>query len=956
MFTSAVSTAPASRFVVGIDLGTTNSAVAYVDTSAPSWRVEMFPVAQVVAPGLVEERMVLPSFHYEPAPGEFPPASLRLPWQRSDPGYVVGFFAKEQGTLQPGRLVSSAKSWLCHAGVDRQAPLLPWCATADVTRISPVEASARYLRHIREAWDWRFPEAPLAEQEVVLTLPASFDEIARELTLRAAQLAGLSKVTLIEEPQAAFYAWMYIQGESWRQQLSPHRTVLVCDIGGGTTDFTLIRVLPGRGGEVRLERIAVGEHLILGGDNLDLALAHYVERQVAGDGRLDARQWGQLVNQARQWKELLLGDNAPEELTVHVAASGGRVIGGGFQLKLRRDEVERLLVDGFFPKVPLDAEPARVASGFREFGLPYAPDPAVTRYLAAFLRAHRHALDEAAGGIAVRPDYVLFNGGVFESTRLRRRMVEVLEQWFREEGPRDWTPQVLVGDRLDLAVARGAAYYGMVRRGHGVRIGSGLPRSYYIAVGSATPARFPCNTEAEAAGSAEEPSPQVAVCVVPAGLEPGEEVSIDQVRMELVLSQPVEFPLFVSSTRTTDRPGQLVPIVREQMTALAPMRTVLRQRRRREAGTIPVRLHARLTEIGTLDLWLEDCEKKNSWKLQFDVRKSYGAEPAGPSGGPSLAVVDESVWVACEQVIEATFGSSATQAPEGVMKHLAAAVGAERLEWPVTLLRRMWEALLEREGGRRRSPAHEARWLNLVGFVLRPGFGVPLDDWRVEETWRQLQGKLIHPVPLCRVEWFVMWRRIAGGLAAGCQQALAEPLLAAVRNVARQIRATGHGNLPFSVHEAAEVWRLLGALELLPAAVKAEIGWIIVDVLTKEKLKPQRPALLWALARIGARQPSYGPLNCVVHVDTVAEWLDRLLKLPGDDPHCHLAVMQLARRTDDRFRDVPERLRHRVADWLRKHGAKERFVELVLKGGQLEAEETEAVLGDRLPLGLRLVG
>ncbi|MCS7237017.1 MAG: hsp70 family protein [Thermoguttaceae bacterium] len=954
-----------ARFIVGIDLGTTNSAVAYVDTTASPWRVELFEVPQLVAPGQVEPRAILPSFHYQPVQNEFPPGSLRLPWQSTDPDYVVGLFAREQGALQPGRLISSAKSWLCHGGVDRQAALLPWYAAPDVTRISPVEASARYLRHIREAWDWRFPEAPLAAQQVVLTLPASFDEIARELTLRAAFQAGLGDVTLIEEPQAAFYAWMYLQGERWREAVSPNQTILVCDIGGGTTDFTLIRALPAKEGAIRLDRIAVGDHLILGGDNLDLALAYFVEKQLVGDGRLEPRVWGQLVNLARRWKELLLGDDAPEELRVHLPGVGGRVIGGGWQILLKRREVDALLVDGFFPMVSLEAEPTRVASGFREFGLPYAPDPGVTRYLAAFLRAHRHAVENNPHPEAVRPDLVLFNGGVFESSRLRRRIIHVLESWFNTPSDSEWSIKVLKGDRLDLAVARGAAYYGMVRRGYGVRIGSGLPRSYYLGVGIAPPTPEAPTAEApdasmghsaESAGTqaASQSAENIALCVIPAGIEPGDQVVVDNLRMELILSQPVEFPLYVSTTRSGDKPGQMLPVLPEQLTALAPLRTVLRRRKRGEAEAVNVRLHARLTEIGTLDLWLEEFGGKNKWKLQFDVRKSFPAEVNTPPPGTQLAVLEESAWENCEKVIEETFGDLATVAPEGVLKRLVAAIGLERHEWPATLLRRLWEALIDREAARHKSPQHEARWLNLVGFALRPGFGVPLDDWRVEETWRQLQGKLVHPTPTCRTEWYVMWRRIAGGLSAGCQQALADPLLAAVRNLARQLRAVGHGTLPFTGHEAAEVWRLLGALELLPVSVKAEVAQLIVDLLVRDKFKAQQSAFIWALGRIGARQLSYGPLNAVISPDVVSEWLERLLKIELNDPHFHLALMQLARKTDDRFRDVPERLRRRVADWLRKHSAKEHLIQLVVQGGQLEKEETEAIFGEKLPLGLRV--
>ena len=953
------------RFVVGIDLGTTNSAVALVDTSVSPAKTEIFSIPQIVAPGQTDRLTVLPSFHYEPAQGELPSGSLRLPWHPRDPEYVVGVFARDQGIINPGRLVSSAKSWLCHGGVDRQAPLLPWHAPPEVTRISPVEASTRYLRHIREAWDWQFPDAPLNQQQVVLTLPASFDEVARELTLRAAERAGLRDVTVIEEPQAAFYAWMYLQGDRWKEHVRPGETVLVCDIGGGTTDFTLIRALPAKGGELRLERIAVGEHLILGGDNLDLALAYHLERRLLGDGHLEPREWGQLINLCRRWKEVLLSEEAPEELTVHMPGTGGRLIGGGRQLLLTRGEIEELLIEGFFPRVSLDAEPARVASGFREFGLPYAPDPAVTRYLAAFLRAHRHAVEGAELFGAVRPDLVLFNGGVFESSKLRRRVVEVLQRWFRTPQSPQWSPRVLAGDRLDLAVARGAAYYGLVRRGQGVRIGSGLPRSYYIVVGGSL-SRATEVTSSEETPAVESPAASevsrsaaagdMALCVVPAGLEPGDQVCVEEPRLELVLSQPVEFPLYVSTVRTTDRPGQLVPVVPEQLTPLVPLRTVLKTRKRESSASVSVRLFARLTEIGTLDLWCAECKGKNTWKLQFDIRKSYASEDQGQgtSSPEPLAIWEEASWVACEQVLEDTFGEPGTAAPEGVIKRLSVALGMDRDDWPAMLLRRMWEALVELEKGRRKSPAHEARWLNLLGFVLRPGFGIPLDDWRVEETWRLLQGRLVYPNPVCRSEWFIMWRRIAGGLAAGWQQSLAEPLLGAVRNLARQLRSTGHGNLPFASHEAAEVWRLLGSLELLPVGIKAEIGNIIIELLNKDKLKPQQPALVWALARIGARQPTYGPLNCVVSPEVVAEWINRLLKLEATEPLFHLALMQLARRTDDRYRDIPERLRHRTAEWLRKSHASPHLIQLVLHGGQLEKAEQEALFGEKLPLGLRL--
>ncbi len=932
-----------SRYVVGIDLGTTNSAMTYVDTAETPWRVRTFAVPQLVAAGQVESREILPSCLYQPAPHEFSPEALRLPWRPADPAWIVGLFARDRGALVPGRLTVSAKSWLCHSGVDRTAPLLPWHGAPDVEKLSPVEASARCLAHLREAWDAQHPGEPLAAQDIVLTLPASFDEVARELTVKAAAQAGLSRVVLIEEPQAAFYAWINAHAGDWERHVSPGQKILVCDIGGGTSDFTLIRVRGEPDGRVRFHRVAVGEHLILGGDNLDLALAHFVERRLGGEGTLEPRQWAVLVRTCQKVKETLLGNEAPERVTVHVGGTGSRLLGGGTQVELTREEVRELLLDGFFPRVGLEEKPAPRRSGFQEFGLPYAPDPAVTKYLAAFLTAHRHvALEESDRGEhdPARPDLVLFNGGLFESQAIRDRVLEVLTSWFQQEpsgSASPWRPVVLANDRLDLAVARGAAYYGMVRRGQGVRIAAGLARTYYIGV---------------------ENEPPAAVCLVPAGVEPGQDVDLASRSFDLRVSEPVEFPLYVSSTRLVDRPGDLLPIDREQMTPLPPIRTVLKTGKKREAGSLTVQLHARLTEIGTLELWCSELAGRRSWRLQFDVRSATQTDIAAQeSPGDREGVLDEAVWQRCEALIEATFGSASCDKPEGLVKRLAEAVGLGRGEWPTSLLRRIWEALIEREPGRRRSPTHEARWLNLLGFALRPGYGLALDDWRVAETWRCLQGKLIHASPMCRAEWWVLWRRIAGGLTAGQQQALADPLLGPIRALHHQL-TTGRGrggDFSAGSHETAEIWRFLGALELLPSTTKIELGGMLFDLLPKRKVEATRPAIFWALARLGARQPVYGPLNTVVPAETAAAWLKKLIELDAQDPMALLAAMQIARRTGDRYRDVPDKLRNHVLDWLARHEAPAHFLQLVRDVGQLDADEQGMVFGESLPKGLRIV-
>jgi hypothetical protein len=1025
----------ASRYVVGFDLGTTNSAVAYVDTSEEPWQIRTFAVPQVVAPGQVEARETLPSFHYQAAAKELAPGSLKCPWQQQEPDYAVGFFARDQGALAPGRLINSAKSWLCHSGVDRTAPLLPWQGASDVDRLSPVEVSSRYLAHVRDTWNARFPRHPLAEQDFVLTLPASFDEVARELTVKAASLAGLSRVVLIEEPQAAFYAWIHAHSDNWDRLVQPGQKILVCDVGGGTSDFTLIRVRRGEAGKVQFHRVAVGDHLILGGDNFDLALARHIEERIAGSGetsdsppspqpspggrgrRLEPRQWATLVRTCRAVKETLLGPNAPEHLTMTLPGSGSKLLGAGIQVELTGDEVRNLLVEGFFPRVGLDEKPTSRRSGFQEFGLPFAPDPAVTRYLAAFLTAHRHvALDETdlpADHDPARPDIVLFNGGVFESPQLRDRLLEVLSSWFiAPNSEAAWHPIVLDNNRLDLAVARGAAYYGMVRRGRGVRIAAGLARTYYIGVESAVAAE-PSSPGPQSGGVPQEesglsatPSPlsprpsslPSAICLLPAGIEPGQDVELTSRRFDLLVSEPAEFPLFVSSTRLTDKPGELVAIDREKMTPLPPMRTVIQTRKKKGSGargqgsetehlaprpsplappveTVSVALHARLTEIGTLDLWLSEIGGKRSWRLQFDVRSATQTDVAAhESAAEGEGMVDEAVWRECHALIEKTFGPADSAAkPDGLIKHLAAAAGMSRNQWPTSLCRRIWEALMDFEPGRRRSAVHETRWLNLLGFALRPGYGLAVDDWRVAQTWTTLQGKFAHAAANVRVEGWILWRRIAGGLAAGQQQALAEPLLGMVRGLHRQLTTgRGRGEFSFAAHETSEMWRLLGSLELLSSATKTELGTMLLDILPKRKMEPVRPAMIWALGRIGARVPMYGPLNTVVPATTAADWLVKVMAGKGVRPHlceapggpfrqmgsdpfsAQLAVMQLARRTDDRYRDLPEKLRREAIDWLEVENAPPHFIELVHTGGTLDSDEQGLVFGESLPKGLRV--
>ena len=599
-----------SRYVVGIDLGTTNCALAYADTTeatadAPA-PIRTFAVPQVVGVNDAAERPVLPSFLYLPSAKEFPPTGMDLPW-KSPGGKVVGAFAREHGGKVPGRLVGSAKSWLSHPGVDRRGAILPWTAADDVAKVSPVEASTAYLAHLRDAWNHKVAgkaaDDRLERQEVFLTVPASFDAVARELTVEAARAAGLGQVTLLEEPQAAFYAWLASQGERWRQQVKVGDTLLVCDVGGGTTDFTLIAVSD-QGGDLALTRQAVGEHILLGGDNMDLALAHAVAATLPGgmDG-LDAAQRVALGYACRNAKEALFADPSKATVPVAVLGRGSKVIGGALKTELTRETLGAVLLDGFLPRCAPTDQPARGRRvGLTEIGLPYAADPAVTRHLARFLGQQAGSLH--TGGSIVRPSAVLFNGGVFKAAELRDRVLDVLGSW--SGAP---VPSLSAGD-LDLAVAVGAAYYGGVRRGKGVRIRGGAPRSYYIGIETSAPA-VPGVTP-----------PLKALCVVPMGMEEGTEADVPGPEFGLVVGEPAEFRFLGSTTRRDDPVGRVLDRWSpDELQELAPVETALAADEGKPGETVPVRLHANLNEVGTLELWCNSTRDDRRWKLEYSIRE-----------------------------------------------------------------------------------------------------------------------------------------------------------------------------------------------------------------------------------------------------------------------------------------------------------------------------------------------
>ena len=605
-----------NQYVIGIDLGTTNCALAFAPQGGDAGerpQVTLFEISQLVNPGEVRDEPLLPSFLYLPGPADFPAGSIALPWDDS-PRFVVGALAQKRGAEVANRLVASAKSWLSHAGVDRTSPILPYTASEGVTRVSPVEASRRYLDHMRQAWDSKVPDAPFTQQQVLVTVPASFDAVARELTLKAAEQAGYENLLLLEEPQAAFYAWIERHSD-WRERVAVGDLILVVDIGGGTTDFTLIAVTE-QSGELALERVAVGEHILLGGDNIDLALARHLEQQLASKGtKLDSMQLHALWQQCRLAKErLLVGQGKKREEPVTILGRGTGLVGGTIKTKLAAEDVERILEEGFLPAVSSHDMPQRRKMGLAEIGLPYASDAAITRHLARFLRqqaaqSEHGSVRRGASGLAA-PTHVLFNGGVLRAAVVRRRILDVLNGWLADEGLGPVTP--LLGEDLMHAVARGAAYYGLARAGHGIRIRGGVPRTYYVGIESSMPAVPGMRT------------PLKALTVAPFGMEEGTSVDLRGREFGLIVGEPAEFRFFQSAVRKNDAAGALLDDTGDELEELSPVEVTLGAASQDVAGSagefVPVTLETVVTETGMLQLWSVARDGRR-WKLEFNVRE-----------------------------------------------------------------------------------------------------------------------------------------------------------------------------------------------------------------------------------------------------------------------------------------------------------------------------------------------
>ncbi|MCD6584461.1 MAG: hsp70 family protein [Desulfobacteraceae bacterium] len=914
------------KYIIGIDLGTTNSAVSYVDLTDDAIKnkgIKLFKVLQLTGSGEISPLPVLPSFCYIPGKYDIAEDSIRLPWI-SDEINFVGKFARDHGAKIPSRLVSSAKSWLCHSNADRRAKILPWGSGDDVNKISPVQATASYLKHIRISWNSTKGDDDalyLENQMIIITVPASFDEVARDLTIEASKLAGLRNVTLLEEPLAAFYSWLIKHEDNWQDFIKPGELVLVCDVGGGTSDFTLI-TLRETEGTPRFERIAVGDHLILGGDNIDLALARYIEKKFKQSGRLSSDRWKTLCHLCRQAKENILNDGVNSE-TITMMGEGSRLIGGTLTARLKRSKLESLIMEGFFPVVENhQPEMGKIRKGISEFGLPYETEPAITRHIGFFLEKHKDDVKKILGKKPF-PDFILFNGGSLKSDLIQKRIQDSVRYWFGETSTT--RPSILENSAPDLAVALGAAYYGLVKIGKGVRVGSGSARSYYLGFERK---------------NGDGQNKKFAVCLVERGLDEGEQICLPDKKFQVLANQPVNFDLYSSTYRSGDRSGDEI-LIDDTLTPLPPLQTIIQFGQKGTKKEIPIQIEAEFSEMGVLFLWCRSLSTPHRWRLQFQLR-----DTAGKPEVLDYEVFDSAIIDAAVSDIQLSFSANSDSSTLiKLMKTISKTIARKKEKWPLAVIRRLGDELLAGINARNFSPEHEIRWLNLAGYCLRPGFGDGMDDHRIQLLWK-INKQGIHYKKNTQVnnEWWILWRRVAAGLVSGKQRQF-------IQDLRPRLMPKKGTKVRIPDQERIEIWMAVANMERLIVKDKIEFGRLLLSELRPKKCRPQ---LLWAISRIGARELLYGPIDRVVPPKEVEAWISQILdKEWKNQKPVGAALAQMARKTGDRMRDIDPLMMDQVIQWLKEKDLKGE-ADFLTSVKPLASIEESTIFGESLPSGLVL--
>lgn len=913
-----------SRFIVGIDLGTTNIAVSYIDIEKSPAKAEIFKIPQLIAPGEVSEKELFPAAYYCPDSATVKEGAFTLPWGGANP-FALGIYARDAGSLVSASFVSSVKSWLCHSGVDRQEKILPWGSPEDKKIISPVDATRLYLEHIRNAWNFKFGNEHdkdghpclLENQQLTITVPASFDDTARELTLEAASAAGLKKICLLEEPLAAFYDWLNRNNGKWEKIFKPGDKVLIADIGGGTTDFSIIKMEDNG----TFTRTAAGEHLLLGGDNIDMALARQIES--SWKTHLSVGDWTGLCHRAREAKEILMSENAPEQTDIVLLSRGSSLIGNMRKASVSKIELLKIIDDGFFPEVSADSPPIPKRMGIKTMGLPYVNEPAVTRHLLEFLRyAALASGTEENGNNILRPDKILFNGGTVIPESIRNRIIKILKSWF----PGFDAFEELESNDLSLAVASGAAWYGAARRGLGAKVRSGTLHSYFIEVEKGTDARG-------------------YICVMPRGTDENTKLGTD-CKFFLETNKKVVFPLYYSSARNGDYPGEILHNA-DELLPLSRLVTVLRH-----SGTEKVRMETQLaavlTETGVLQVSLEAVNNTCRWPLSFDVR-AWADLSSGSTQTCTELMDSGKIKNICDTAFR-IFTEDPASLPS-IFKKLEAVSEMPRRDWPLYLLREMADVLLQIPPDALKSAEHEARWLNLCGFCLRPGLGDPADEIRLNKVWKIWHSSNFKNFNQTQVsaEWWIFWRRIASGLRAGYQKRIG-------LDIFQQLCPKGEYAVRIKKGQQvkAEMWKCLGAFELLSAEQKKTAG----DILAARagKLEPYE---YWVLARIGGRRLFSAPVSHILPPEIAEEWLAKLITVPPRDPENMQAMLfafsRICAVCGDRAFDIHPETLQKIKDFMIRNNAPSQWVHHLETPDSDSNEETARIFGDSLPLGLKVI-
>ncbi len=967
-----------SKYLIGIDLGTTHSALSWVDLAEIEKDIspKVFYIDQLVGAGEIGRKPLLPSFVYLCHGTEVSDSDTQLPWHSTLPPdstirtktsktkTIVGEWARDLGAKTRGRLVSSAKSWLCHTLVDREEKILPWSSELDdEEKLSPVEATSLYLDHIKNSWNYHHPEALLENQLVVVTIPASFDEMARKLTLDAAARAGLPDIMLLEEPQAVFYDWLLRNRDAIRQRLQHTRVVLVVDIGGGTTDFSLIKVTGSDIDDSRIERIGVGDHLMLGGDNIDLALAHQVEKKLnAPSARLKSSALSQLIQQTRIAKEQFLSGFEGEEIPVSILAGGSKLIGKTIKSAVHKNEVRSIVLEGFLKSVEYGESPdkTRSGSGIIEFGLPYATDANFLKHISEFLSRHQVACQAAQSSQAENnlspgarkssiPDTVLFNGGVFNSSVIKNRLLDTLSAWRGEPVIELDNPQP------DLAVTKGAVAYGLAIKGYLKKISGGSARSYYLLLENEETAE---NNEADG-----QEARQNAICILPKGTEEGVDQHLKQITFALKLGSPVKFLIASSTSDTSHEVGEIVPRSDDFIT-LPPLITVLNltdenpgSGAMEEPAEEQVQLHCSLSSIGTITIF---CTSKQGrkWQIEFDTRQQKPTNTKSSGEVSGQTGTDDRLPAKYPEAIEKlslVFNKNRKAKDPKRVKSLRADLEkllGKRDQWSLHLSRKLFQELLDRKKYRHSSALHERLWFNLAGYTLRPGTGTELDSWFIDQVWPLFNQGLKHSQEnQSWAEWWIFWRRIAAGLNEQQQTAVCNsvinylnPSVLRSRKMSAEIKTRSYEDMV----------QLVASLENLPIEKKMQCSQYLFARLENHKKEPS--ITWWGLGRIGARIPFYGTLNKIIAADIVEKWLGLYLTVDWkSNQHCAFGATMIARMADNRDFDISRAMREKVIKKLRNDKCPASWVAMVESRMELNDRESKRIFGESLPSGLKLI-